>query len=83
MPVASHLKRTTLKFPILLSLTGILCLTAIQATGMTCCLPLATAATVLVFCSRTTVYSTWELLERVYEMRTTGLDSMSSSAEWF
>lgn len=71
MTIASQMSRATLKFPILLSLTGAICLAAIQAMGTTCCLPMATASAVLVFCSRSTVCTTWEILDQVGEMRTT------------
>ena len=54
----------------LFTLTAIVCLAAIQATGIDASLPIATSAALLVFCSRQRVPTTWDLLMQVYLMRT-------------
>ncbi len=61
--------RIPLTFPVLLTLTAIVCLAAIQFLGVDSSLPIATACAVLVFCARPTLPSTWEMLMNVFLMR--------------
>ena len=70
MTAASNEKQPKLAFPILLTLTAIVCLAVIQTLGENCSLPIATAAAVLVFYTRQPVFTTWELLQQLYFMRT-------------
>lgn len=58
-------------FPLLLTLTAIVCLAAIQALGANASVSIATACTLLVFCARPVVPSTWEVLMNVYFLRST------------
>ena len=57
----------------LLALTATVCLAAIQSLGVDASLPIATAASLLAFCSRQRVASTWDLLMHVHTMRTSGI----------
>lgn len=62
--------RREFAFPILLILTAIVCLAMIQLLGGDCSLPIATASAILVFYTRRPMFTTWELLEQLYFMRT-------------
>jgi hypothetical protein len=64
-------KQISLTFPLLLTLTAIVCLTVMQSLGVNAGLSLATASTLLVFCARPVVPSTWEVLLNAYFLRTT------------
>lgn len=63
---------TRLNFTAFLTLTSIVGLAAIQLMGTDASLPLATAAAMLVFCSRQRASSTWDLLMHVCSIKATG-----------
>jgi hypothetical protein len=62
--------KVALSFPLLLTMTAIACLAAIQSLGVNASLSLATACTLLVFCSRPALPSTWEVLLNAYFLKT-------------
>jgi hypothetical protein len=65
--------KIALNFPLLFTMTAIVCLAAIQSLGVNASLAIATACTLLVFCARPVVPSTWEVLLNAYFLRTTRL----------
>ena len=60
-------------FPLLLAMTAIVCLAAIQSLGVNASLSIATACAILVFCGRRVAPSTWEVLLNAYFLRTSCL----------
>lgn len=71
IPISIHFN-----FTVLLTLTAIVCLAAIQTFGSNSSIPIATAAAILVFYSRQSLPTNWELLMHVYLLRT------SQSKRW-
>lgn len=73
MKAAQHISpnRFALSFPLLLTMTAIVCLAAIQSMGYNASLAIATACSLLVFCARRAVPSTWEVLMNAYVLRST------------
>jgi hypothetical protein len=63
--------KIALNFPMLLTMTAIVCLAAIQSQGVNASLAIATACTLLVFCARPVVPSTWEVLLNAHFLRST------------
>jgi hypothetical protein len=61
--------KIALSFPLLLTMTAIACLAAIQSQGGNASLAIATACAMLVFCARPVVPSTWEVLLNAYFLR--------------
>lgn len=69
MTTPMNAKPVRLTLPSLVIFVVIVCLAAVQLNEGNVSIPLATAATVLVFCTRVPEITTWEHLKRLYEMR--------------